>query len=123
MHLTVNGLMRAFTKALVAFVLLLSALTPAVAEVGCFEEARVHESAQVSQTAEVLTAIGSDADGGSGAGKASHCAFSHCCQAVPLKTAGRNLGAGDLGASLYSIAADDRLVPALQDGPYHPPQA
>ena len=125
MILKVGKIARSILGVAFAALLMLAAVTPAFAEVGCLED-RLEHSAEVSEPSflEQITSAEPEGDEQKALpGQPAHCAFSHCGHAVPpLPLQGADQAAAFPSADY--VALQERHVPTSNgDGPYHPPRA
>jgi hypothetical protein len=111
-------LCKSLCRALLALMLAFAVVSPALAEIGCNDDRIVEMSGAIGVTA--LSDDSSEHD--RQAGKATHCSFSHCSQAVPASPPGCAKASAP-EASLYLPLFADRLTAAPRDGPERPPRA
>lgn len=105
--------------------LLTASVTPALAEIGCFEDSVAHEQVQAAMPdgdATVSSDTGSDRDKGDQGGT-GHCAFAHghCGFVAPSRTAAGQAYA--IARAPYLSLAALHLAAAPRDAPERPPQA
>ena len=118
---SIMGLIRTAIAAL----LMLAAVTPALAEVGCFEDSFIHMQTAADSHDEGAVAEDATPDEGD-RGPTSppkHCAFNHGAHGFAVPTgAATDLDPHAVRAG-YSSLIVRPLVAVAPDTPYHPPQA
>lgn len=117
-------MMRGIGRTVLALLLAFAVVSPAAAELRCFEEA-VGYSTALNGTALLDASVPSpheDERHGTQDSSAS-CSFSHCAQWVPIDPAARGSAAEVIGGLTYPPSPAQRLAASPRDGPERPPRA
>jgi len=121
--LATTALLKSIWRAALAVFLLYAAATPAMAELGCFEDVPARQSEQSAH--DVSNGVSVQAlqeEGGFAQGAAQHCCVSHCAHGFVAKapmSQSLSTGLGRLGFSPRPVS-DPNSAP--RDGPDHPPR-
>ena len=115
---------RSIVGAAFAVLLMLAAVTPAFAELGCFED-RVEHTAEVNfSDADHVSAPAEPTDDQNGPlGQVKHCAFSHCAHGFAPGSLQNPAANGEYQSVTFPVLEERRTAAAHADGPYHPPRA
>ena len=111
--------------AVLTVLLMMVAVTPAFAEIGCLEDSFSHlQSASDHDDQDAaVDDISSPENGQSQPRQPMHCAFSHGIHSLAVPASPAVTPDHDDSGSTYPRLAAHVLDSASPDGPYHPPQA
>jgi hypothetical protein len=111
--------------AVLTVLLMMVAVTPAFAEIGCLEDSFSHLQSAVDHDDAAATSddIASPENGQSQPRQPMHCAFSHGVHSLAVPAFPAATPDHDDSGSMYPRLAAHVLDSASPDGPYHPPQA
>ena len=119
---SLSKILQAVLHAMAAVLLFMSVAAPAMAEIGCAQEASIHlENDRGAVGVDIASDGQSQPEDESGAPR-GHCAFSHGhCAGIAAVNAGaaRRLLVGPA----YALATAKPLAPGAVETPHHPPNA
>jgi hypothetical protein len=125
---TVNAAVRAMigwiVRTVLGLALLFAAVTPSLAELGCFEDALRHgqEAVGASTDSGVDAPVKNNDERPLPLDRATHCSVSHCAQWVPVAPPAPASHGAQFNDRAYPGFVAHKLGQSLQDGPERPPR-
>lgn len=120
MKLAVTALLKSIWRAALAFFLLYAAATPAMAELGCYEDVQSYELAPGVPAG--MSISSPEEEGSLPQGAAKHCCVSHCAHAFVAKPSIGEGSISETGRLSYAPRLLSKPSSAPRDGPDHPPR-
>ena len=123
MKTAVTALLKSIWRAAFALFLLYAAVTPAMAELGSFDEVQAHESEDSAHDVSGGLSFSSpEVDGSAPLGAAQHCCVSHCAHGFVAKPPIGSGPLGTMGRLSYALPQVSDPNSAPRDGPDRPPR-